>query len=138
MKFHIFIAIFALIFLSGCRFFWEAKPQKNTLKKEQIKPKIEPKQAIKGVISELSYQDELYCYTIIATDTTNYKLKSANFCLPKFLHSKGDLVYATFSAKRLESMLLIKEANTKTAIKRKNRPTKTDITPAKEIKINFD
>lgn len=138
MRFKIFTAIFVLVFLSGCRFFWEPKLQKITPQKEQVKPKPELKQAIKGVISELVYQDELYCYTITATDTANYKLKSANFCSPKFWHNKGDLIYATFTGNRLESMLLIKEANTKTAIKRKTAPTKTGINPAKEIKISFD
>lgn len=124
--------------LSGCTFFWEKpapKMQKQVVKKQNL---VKKRTAIKGVITELLYKDERYCYTIISTDMTNAKLPSAQFCSPKFYHDKGDLVYATFFGNDVESMLLIRQKSEQKSVKMGKKPTKTNIAPPKEEKISFD
>lgn len=135
MKFKIFISIFIIFGFSGCRFFWE---QKDILQKPIINSKQHTKSAIKGIITDLVYQNGLYCYVIKATDTSNFKLESASFCSNKYHHNKGDLVYATFVGQNLQSMLLINSAKKQDTIKRGKKPKKINISPAKEINIKFD
>lgn len=125
-------AIFVIFLLSGCSFF-DPKP-----KQEIKKPTPVNKTAIKGVITELSYQDGGYCYTIVSTDTTNAKLPKASFCSPKFYNNKGDLVYATFLGQKVESMLLIREANELVSVKKSRKNIKTKIDIPKSESISFD
>ncbi|MBR8464554.1 hypothetical protein KDD93_08255 [Campylobacter sp. faydin G-24] len=110
--------------------------------KSQSKPVVQKliKSHIKGVITQLTYQDARYCYTIVSNDTSNAKLSSAKFCSDRYYHDKGDLVYATFIGDRLESMLLIRDGGlrsnvVKPTLKKKN--IKTKIKVPKEEKINF-
>lgn len=118
------LAVFAL---TGCSFFENQAPKKQAPRTQQ-KP---VKSAIKGFIKELHYEDSKYCYTIIASDTKNAKLPSANFCSTRYYYDKGDLVYATFIGKQLESMLLIREGSSRGSFSGIKKP-QNDIVIKKE------
>ncbi|CAD7286845.1 hypothetical protein LMG7974_00113 [Campylobacter majalis] len=125
--------ILVAILFSGC--FYE--PKTPTKINQITKPPI--KTAIKGIITELSYNLDGYCYHIVSTDTSNAKLENIKFCSPKFYYHKGDLVYATFLNNKIQSMLLIKEAkNSQQIVKNGKKNIKSNIITPKEEKISFD
>lgn len=137
LKLKYFLPILLIFTLSGCRFFWEPvyisqKTAPNPAEKRQTKS------AIKGIIKDIVYKNSMYCYTITATDTSNLKLKNANFCVSKYYHNKGDLVYATFIDNKLDSMLLISEKKQTNKTIYRKKTIKTKIPPPKEIDIKFD
>lgn len=124
----------ALLCFGGCG----QQPKIKSVPQPQIAQKP-LKSAIKGIITELTYTNDQYCYTIVASDTTNAKLPNANFCGTKFYHNKGDLVYATFVGDKIESMLLIREAvkTSPKAVQKTRKNIKTKIEVPQEQSINF-
>ena len=142
MKFYVLLAA-ALVF-GGCAF---NKPRQVVKKPTPVQVAKSPKSSIKGFIKEVNYKDDKYCYVIVGSDTANDKLKSANFCAARYYYDRGDLVYATFSGERLESMLLIREGSSRGGVSgiakprndvvRSNRNIKTKIALPKEESIRF-
>ena len=133
-KFYIFTMTLAVFALTGCSFFENQAPKKQAPCTQQ-KP---AKSAIKGFIKELHYEDSKYCYTIIASDTKNAKLPSANFCSTRYYYDKGDLVYATFIGKQLESMLLIREGSSRGSFSGIKKPQNDIVIKKKNIKTNIE
>ncbi|MBE3606521.1 hypothetical protein CCAL13119_06065 [Campylobacter sp. RM13119] len=131
--FKILISIFVVFALGGCSFFYKqpSKPKNIVVQKPA-------KSSIKGFIKDLTYEDGGYCYTIIAVDTKNSKLPSANFCANKYYYDKGDLVYATFVGRSLESMLLIREGSSSGKISGIKKPQNTINTNRKNIKTKIE
>lgn len=97
------------LFFSGCmEFLNHQKPVPS--KKIVAQPQIQLKeQAIKGVIDDLVYSDDGWCYSIRSVDTANNKLQSGRFCAEKHYFSIGDLVYATIIGDKIKNMLLIRK-----------------------------
>lgn len=101
------------LFFSGCaEIFGTQKPTppKTVVKQPQIPAK---NGIIKGVITDLTYSDNGWCYDISSVDTTNSKLNSGKFCSDKHYFSTNDLIYATIVNNRIKSMDLIRSNNTK-------------------------
>ncbi len=131
---YLSVLILCIIF-SGCAFLntKTQPPQKKIVVK-----KVKKMSAIKGYITELSYDGGKYCYKIVATDTSNLKLSNADFCSTKFYHNKGDLVYATFYGNDIKEMLLIRSKIEEKKIKRAFKNRKNIISVPREEKISFD
>jgi len=116
----------------------EPKTQK---KSKQIVKKIEIKKHdiflsgnIKGSITNLAKNKNLWVYEVKSNDTSNHKLAYAKFTHIKKLANLGDFVYATIKNNKLKEIFLIKKANYKKKTKKfhkktkkiyKNRPKKT-------------
>lgn len=134
MKFYFAVPLAALIF-TGCALF--DRPRLSAPKPAPVAQSKPLKSSIKGFVKELAYKDDKYCYTIVATDTANAKLQSANFCSSRYYYDRGDLVYATFVGDRLEGMLLIREGSSRGGVSGIAKPQNNVVRTKKNIKTNI-
>lgn len=122
-------------------------PSRSTTNQRVIKKE----QSIRGVIEDISYTENGWCYDIRSVDTSNDKLSSGKFCADKHYFNAGDLIYATIFDTKIKNMYLIqqgyvspkksyKNLNTSTKIQQTKRATnkKQVVELPKDEKINFD
>jgi putative lipoprotein len=131
MSKHKLLNLILIAFMfNGCsNLFWNTPaPKKYKVKPQITKPKPATTGSIKGVIQDVTYQNNAYCYNIKATDISNGKLNSGVYCADKFYHENGDLVYAGIKNGKIISMLLINQSNKNLKISQKSKTNiiKTD------------
>lgn len=102
-----FVALFA-----GCFDIFDRTP--NLPKQNTInQPVVKKEQSIRGVIEDVSYAQNGWCYDIKSVDTSNNKLPSGKFCANRHYFNAGDLIYATIFDGRIKSMYLIQANHVK-------------------------
>jgi len=106
-----------------------AKKQKNvTLTEQSVYPNSDYKKrvkkaangTIKGTITNLVYRGGIWHYTVKGADTSNHKLAYAEFKSRQKYANKRDLIYAIIKDGIAKEMFLVKKANYKKKIVKKN------------------
>lgn len=127
-KLRVFNFIFLAIFASGCAIFNPPAKPRPAKPAQAIKhqPPL-PSGSIKGIVSNLTYEENGYCYQITATDLSNAKLPSGKYCSDKFNAQIGDLIYAGVRNGKISSLLIINQSKPQNFKKKTTQPLiKTD------------